>query len=565
MVSFLTGFTRLRVRLAAIVAVALAPVGVLAFVQAMNGLEANADRREEELQALAQVSVDQGRTTIAEIRLVAARASIDFSTRPSLLFDCKGYFAKLAAEHDWMTRGVLVSPEGEAVCGADGAALNVADTEHWKRFVAHPGFVISAAQTGRLTGKRIFAVYNPVSDARGKVAAVAIGVDLSEFDDITAQKAGLPDFALLGFDGQTMFKDDETATWLPEDRSRLLVFGDRTLRLTGADGIERAYFASAIDTGQLWAVSARELPTWGDLAASPEGSALLVPIALWMVAVAVAYFAIDHLVSRHIDGLRSAAFRIGQGHLDTPIGDFAEAPRELRALGHSIRAMATRISDRETRLQETLETQRRLLLEVHHRVKNNLQTISSLMNIETRRARDPDTHAALKLIQDRIHALALVHQNLYEAENLERIALDRLVGDVCRHLESSIGPRSAAGRIVTALDGVVVDTVVATPVALFLSEAVSNAYKHADAAAPEIRVDLKVSDDGFSVEVSNRVDPGRAPAASGGLGVRLMSGFAKQIGGRLEVLTDEARHRAILHAPPGASLGLFAIRRAGAA
>ncbi|MEX2519689.1 MAG: histidine kinase dimerization/phosphoacceptor domain -containing protein, partial [Paracoccaceae bacterium] len=459
--NWIAGLARLRVRLALIIAVALAPAGLLAVMQALNAFEASDERRAAELQATALAAVDQERRTIVEIKQTVKLAAFAMQSELSgSRRGCADLFASLAKEHEWMTRAVLLDRQGDAVCGVD-RPLSMAGTEHWKRFIERPDIVFSAGRSGRLGGEWVSVAYYPVADPHGEVFAIAIGLDLSFLRRLTNPPPGRPAFALLGARGGPMnitAEAEPDIRWLPENRVILQQFGDRAVKDIGADGVKRAYFTSELETGQLWAVTARTRPGLLSTIFSSEGYGLLLPILLWAIAVTVAYFAIDILVSRHIDKLRAAAFRIGQGDLDTPVGDFSEAPKEMRALGHSIKAMAARISDREAKLQETLDMQRRLLLEVHHRVKNNLQTISSLMNLETRRVEDPIARRSLTQIQDRIHALALVHQNLYAAEHLERVALNQLVQDICDHLETSLAPKGRGPRIRTILDEIIVDT-----------------------------------------------------------------------------------------------------------
>ncbi len=571
MTSFLAAFSRLRVRLAVIVGLALTPVGVLAFVQALNGLKADAQSRNAEFHARSLSAVDEERAVFGEIRQTIKTAALTLQASSNVLDACDGLLRRLVAENAWMTNAVLVSQEGETTCGSD-IVISVADTEHWRRFMVRRDFTISGAQIGRISGRRIFAAYYPVSDPGRQVAAIAVGVDLDYFETLS-RNAGTGELSvILDHNGEAILSGPDKErrrignAWLPEDRSLFRVFGDRELTAVGADGVQRIYFVSALETGQLWVVTARTPPSLLDLATTPQATALLIPLLLWLIAVGVTYFAIDLLVSRHIERLRAAAFRIGQGDLETPVGSFDDAPRELRALGHSIKAMSARLASRDARLQETLDMQRRLLLEVHHRVKNNLQTISSLMNLEMRRARDVAAQAALKQLQDRIHALALVHQNLYAAENVERIALDRLVGDICGHLEASLAPKGFAGRISTDLAPVVVDAAMATPIALFLSEAVGNAYKHADPASPALSVSLTGENGDIALSVSNRftAKPDAPEGSRGGLGLRLLAGFAKQLGGRLETEVVQSTHRVTLSAPQRTSAELFSIRKGAA-
>src|SRR3546814_3865305 len=89
--------------------------------------------------------------------------------------------------------------------------------------------------------------------------------------------------------------------------------------------------------------------------------------------------------------------------------------------------MADVFSLHESELRKSLQEQKTLLKEVYHRVKNNLQVVSSLVNLQVSRAANEHERGALRATQDRIHALSMVHSNLYKAPELHSIKLQEFV------------------------------------------------------------------------------------------------------------------------------------------
>src|SRR5690606_40276830 len=100
--------------------------------------------------------------------------------------------------------------------------------------------------------------------------------------------------------------------------------------------------------------------------------------------------------------------------------------------------------DRDLDMRDALERQKNLILEIHHRVKNNLQMVTSLINIQLRRAKSADEREALRFLEDRVQSLAVVHQHLYGSEELDRIPMDELVRDICERLKISMTPVGAS-------------------------------------------------------------------------------------------------------------------------
>ncbi len=546
-----------------IIALALAPAGVLAVVQAVNAVGVLSEQETELFEIQALSAIDAERALLIEIRQVLRTAANAAETVADAGESCLPQFKRLKAEYQWLLNASIFDRNGAATCSTD-TLIDVGDQPGWRAFSRNPIYTLSAVRTGQQTGKRILLGYYPFTTPEDDAFAVGMSIDVARFNAIASVDGGNLEVALLDREGEVITaNDDDGADWLPEDRSILKLFGDRRIQASDATGVKRNYFVSALVPGQLWAVVNNRPQTFAKSLYSVAGLSVVAPIAIWLIAVAVAYFAIDLLVTRYIGALRRAAVKIGDGDLSTPIGDFEEAPSEVRSLGASIRAMRDKIADREAELTQTLDLQRRLLLEIHHRVKNNLQTISSLMNLESARITSEETREVIEAIQGRIYSLAMVHQNLYAAESLEEVALDQLTRDIASHLEDSLAPEGEASITAMELEPLVAPTILATPVSLFLSEALGNAFKHSGTPS-DIKLSLGRVDDLFILSVSNSLpdQPMETEGGPSGLGLELMQGFAKQVGGAFASGVDQdGRFAATLSVPADRGNALFSVRK----
>jgi PAS domain S-box-containing protein len=140
------------------------------------------------------------------------------------------------------------------------------------------------------------------------------------------------------------------------------------------------------------------------------------------------------------------------------------------------------ITDRkrnEERIRASLKEKEVLLKEIHHRVKNNLQVISSLLNLQANQIRDKETAQVFRDSQSRVRAMSLVHERLYQSSDLARIDFAGYVEDVTRHLLRSYqsGPRGV--RLKVDVDPVSFNIDTAIPCALIINELVSNSLKYA--------------------------------------------------------------------------------------
>jgi PAS domain S-box-containing protein len=197
------------------------------------------------------------------------------------------------------------------------------------------------------------------------------------------------------------------------------------------------------------------------------------------------------------------------------------------------------VSDRrrfEERLRESLHEKEVLLREIHHRVKNNLQVISSLLNLQSVHLHDEAALAAFRESQGRIRSMALVHEKLYQSGDLARVDVGGYIQDLAGQLLRSYAPVGQVDLEVAVPElSLGVDT--AIPCSLILNELISNSLKHAFPGGRRgaIRVTLRetgaerftleVEDDGIGFPEG--LDPNRAET----LGLQLVTTLAEQLDG----------------------------------
>lgn len=182
------------------------------------------------------------------------------------------------------------------------------------------------------------------------------------------------------------------------------------------------------------------------------------------------------------------------------------------------------------------ERQDELLRDVDHRVKNNLQLISSVIQLQSRRTEDPAARHALRTALQRISAIAAVHRRVYRSEDRELLDLAQMVRELVADLAAAAGRDGIALNM--ALDPIVVDATQGGPLALVISELVGNALQHAfpDGRAGVVEVGLQRTPGGFVLVVADDGVGVADPAAiRRGFGLSMVQMLGQQLHATLEM------------------------------
>jgi two-component sensor histidine kinase len=193
------------------------------------------------------------------------------------------------------------------------------------------------------------------------------------------------------------------------------------------------------------------------------------------------------------------------------------------------------------KLQESLHEKESLLKEVHHRVKNNLQLISSMLSLQAARITDAAVSELFSESRNRVRSMALVHENLYRAGNFSKISMLAHIETLSASLARAYGLNAGSIELRTDVEDISLDLDIAIPVGLIVNELTSNALKHAfpDGRQGLVhiglrrlgpnRCELTLRDDGIGMD--GTIDPRHSDS----MGLQLVHDLTEQLHGSIEV------------------------------
>jgi two-component sensor histidine kinase len=533
----------IRHQLALTLALAVAPAGILAVADTVRAYHTARSTAERAYMSDVLLAAQAERDAFVGIRRALEALAVTPVVRALEGQGCNAALgAWVRANPTFAVSGVL-DAAGILRCASDPAAVGAdfSDDTRYQGFRSDPRFTVDALPYGPLTGERVVIAYSPIWEGENLIGAITVSVRTDALEGVGAMnraRAQPHRVALVDGLGSVILEggDRETAgseAWLPLsiDLRRRLGSQPAIFPSEGRDGERYILAAAPLVSQRIWLVAAAPAETVYAGVLARAAAPIAAPLLMWALAIGVAYFAIDRLVVQHMLYLARLTRAYGRGRLDLRPNAIANAPREIAMLGEDLSRMAERIETREGALRRAAEANRVLILEVYHRVKNNLQMIVSLLSLQRRRATTEDERAAIARIESRVHSLSLVHQTLYASDDVNRVQLDILCGEIVASLEG-LRPEIAVSM---RLDPVAESAERATPLALLLNEALTNALKYAARDEGMPRIDVRLAQGprgGYRLEVVNDIvdSPPERPNA---IGARLMHGFARQLRGTL--------------------------------
>ncbi|MFH2114673.1 MAG: CHASE4 domain-containing protein [Spirochaetota bacterium] len=276
-----------------------------------------------------------------------------------------------------------------------------------------------------------------------------------------------------------------------------------------------------------------EIPrTISEFGARSLGYYLVTVIATLGAIALVSLYILETMVFRQLRSIGSQLDRIASGsdptvRVQVPQGD--EIGMLAGMMNRSLDALQTRIDERET-----------ILREVHHRVKNNLQIIASLLNLQAIEMGDPVSIRALSEGRRRVLAMAFIHDELYSGMDLSMIDLGHFISGFSRFFEPEKTSYGAIARRLKS-DKVSINIDQAVPIGLVLSEALANCYQHAfpDGRDGSVAIEARAEGTtGITIEVrDDGVGLGSDAPHRSGLGLSLINALADQLHGKVSLTT----------------------------
>lgn len=542
-------YNSLRIQIVLLMTLALLPLGAVAIYQT-NRVE-NQAHRNTELALLALT----GRAAKSE-ELILERASgvvsffatvaEDFIKNPGR---CTDELSQFIGENDSYSFIGILPKSGHLTCSSSGEALDLSDWPNFGEIVAAQERIIVVNQQASLNGESVFVISKPFN-VQGEFAGfISLAVPHEGIPETTAQLSELGLKELLTFNAQGDILTartplDQAAEELPRDRdlrdlnvTRRFAFVDQNQR-----GERRIYTVVPIEGSPatiigIWRVD--------DGLASRLGEYLkpaVFPILMWFASMAVAMLAIYKLILRHIASLCHKMDRFSDDRSIESVEKPVAMPTELQALTDNFDEMTNEILREEARLEDTLREKNVLIKEVHHRVKNNLQLISSIMNMHIRTAQQDETKSVLSRVQDRVLSLATIHRDLYQSQHGGMVDVGALVTEIIEKTVDVGMSLDTPVDVVTDIDHVLLYPDQAVPLSLLAAEGVTNAMKYvgrSDTTKPRIRASLKHDETACVLTMVNSIGGEPYDMESTGLGAQLINAFAIQLGGQITI--DETK------------------------
>ncbi len=529
----------LSVRLVLLLTLALLPLGLLSLYQTKKVLD--------EAEAMSRTSL-MSKTVAASHaerelfqKALGAAEGLGALVLAASADTCRAAVTDFIAEHSNFVFAGFIEMDGRMRCSSHDEELDFAGTPDFEDAITKTGPHVVMRSEGIVSGEAVAIVIHPIM-RRGVLQGLAtVSIPLRVANETIRETQLESDLRLLTVnnEGEIVVSTDpdyRTEDLLPRDVTpgQLVGLAGSTFEALAGSGTRRLFAVSELIPGSVVLVGSAPFENSANLGGSLQGRmALAFPLVMWIAGMGVAYLGVQRLVVRHVRALRSAMRRFALG--DRAVGSLAldNPPEELAEAERAFNRMALLISEAEQRRDQDLRDKKVLLKEVHHRVKNNLQLIASIMNMQMRSAQSAEARGLLSGLQQRVRGLAMLHRALYAAPDLTTVDAAELLQAVIEDVAQSLGRPDVT--LETHFESVELYPDQAVPLSMLAAEALTNALKYARApgqARIEVHQTFAATSGQVTLRVANSCEGAAAKAGeltSSGLGQKLMRAFEAQL------------------------------------
>ena len=528
----------IRVRLTAALAAALLPVLILGAVQSTLAFRREGEARRESLSAAAERAASTARA-----RMEAADILLETLAPHSVGFQCVNRLDEITKRLPGYSNLIRFDRVGRVACAAQDVPQDPIRGERaWFQALQrgdnlvvtqNPGAVY-AHEPALLTAVR---ATTPDGTFDGALVAVISLQSLAPRLDGSALPAKA-EVALADSDGRYINFTDASAfpdlppKWQAQTDTR----GTLVWYAMDRRGEHRVYTAAPLVGNDLYVILSSQSQNLFSFAQLNPLTGLAFPLLTFALALLAVLVATERVVIRWIAYLQRIAALYARGRLSVRPIQAEQAPPEIRDLAETLEDMADAIVGRDASLRDNLAQKDALMREIHHRVKNNLQVISSLLNMQQRALSDPAARAAMSDTRQRITALALIYRALYQGPDLKRVDLRAFLEELTAQLIAADALHGGAIETELRVDALIIDPDRLAPLALFAVEAITNAQKHAFAGrGGRLTLDFTVEGDEATLRIADDGQPPDSAFSASGVGRTLMTAFARQLRGRTDL------------------------------
>lgn len=528
----------LRTRLLVPLTLAVSPLVIFGMVQSFEGLRTGEKLRYDQLIATAARAITEAEYELARaegaLRLVSARAGPN---------DCRVLLEQLSPTVRAVSNVAIFNADAISTCTVKGVAGSKLQDLTWNTALeAGAPVVLTPAFFGLYSQDWIFALLGPRLEESGAFAgSVSLGLYVDRL---------LEPLKIFGRNGTEVSLVDDTGkvlgstrfTRLPQLLLQNVPASGNPLKQTMSDQRGARYDTVLVRLigANVFALVSREQPAILSVEALRPTFTFALPFATFLLTLSITWLTIEGLVLRWVRSLSEQAKSFGRGEYQPVVSkQSGSAPLEIGELAETFDAMAAQIGSRETQLLKAVELKDAAIREIHHRVKNNLQIVSSFLSLQSRATSSSDVKEALTQTRSRINALSIIHQTLYQHEQLDVVELPPFFDVLLTHLSDALGVSDLSIKLEWHIDSATRTPDDAIPLALFTLEAVTNAMKYAfDEKGGTISVTFTQNEAGARLTVSDNGRGDSGEVVGTGLGSKLITAFARQVRGTTEIQSN---------------------------
>ena len=552
----------LRPRLILIVGLALAPLALASIGQGLLRLNARHKEVDQQLRSTAIYATHSEQAIFTDAKQLLQRLANGRELQSSPA-QCQQLLQDALLSAPLYFNIAYIGPDGTTKCSAPAGqtAANYAKFSWWKPMTERRGFVVGDEYHHRLSGRNVLPVALPLYDRRGAfTGALRLAIDMQRLSQRMASNR-LPENAvvlLLDHAGNVLAANKHVSSDVAKSVAALgqqNFDGTFITRIAGAgkwrwaaQPIGQDDKLVAFGMPESWLLGITPLYVFGEF---------LLPLLMILFAWAAIWLGTEWLVIRWTTYLKTVSGAYGRGDFAVPTGELKMAPDEFRLLGQEMKKMAQSIEARDLKLSLALAQEKSLAREIHHRVKNNLQIVSSLISLFGGKIVAPDARLAFQQITARVDALSLVHRLIEKSGPLPTVSMKTLFSELADQIQTSSEADGQKTVITSDICDCQVPMDMATPIALFAVEALTLGLYGSKATTQPVKLSLQPEgEDKLLLTVYNEFLADVSLSERTPSPMRVLAALAEQLGGRtwIDEAPDGARRLFLRFPHPGCAL-----------
>lgn len=548
----------LRSQLMLIVVLALAPLAIASIVQGVLHVRARQTAIDDVLRQTAIYATHNEQNSFSD----TARLLTGLAARAELTADPQQCAATLKIAVIGLPNIVnltFVNAQGKPVCSSTGK-FDVADYSKlswWKRVRLRTAPGLPPSLKSAAANRDVLPYTLPLRDASGAFAGVlSAALDLRWVSQ-TEPYGRLPPRSLMLIvdpNGEVIASNRPVPAGLNMAVSKVILdHHQHTFRAEDEGHSRWRWTAERIENSRRLIAFAMEEPMPFGVSRIYLLGNILLPILMVILASIAMWLGTERFVIRWTTYLKRVSMAYAQNHFALELNELEEAPEEFQVLGHEMKSMATSIRDRDRTLNSALAQKSAMAREIHHRIKNNLQIVASLISLYSQNVVERESQTAFSQILARVGALTLIQRLMEMNDTTPILDMRRLFTELAEQMRTVAVESGIRYRLTVAAEDWLLPPDMATPVAFFAVEALSFELFAPQAEERVRNVELYFGADGPE-HLLLWVEDGIFASAALGAGrpspARIFAALAEQLKGEYWIeKTPEGKSRLSLRLP----------------